>query len=207
MLHLERRHEALASPRVFRRRLVTAGALGTAMVAISLAIGIAGYMFFEALGALDAFLNAAMILSGMGPLHTPVTTGGKVFAALYALYSGFRRPRIAGVIFAPVAHRIFHRFHLAEEDLQEEGRKGGRKRRRAPPAEAVGGYDTPSRSSKRPLLLARRMSFGFSYSGESHHFLAASIEGNSMITRRTFGQSPSRASVNPPARGSGRRTA
>ena len=84
MQHFERRHQALASPQVYRRRLFMAGALGTVMVAISLAIGIAGYMVFEALGALDAFLNASMILSGMGPLHAPLTSGGKVFAALYA---------------------------------------------------------------------------------------------------------------------------
>ena len=126
MLQFERRHQALANPQVYRRRLITAGALGTVMVAISLAIGIAGYMFFEALGALDAFLNASMILSGMGPLHAPLTPGGKVFAALYALFSGFAVLGIAGVIFAPVAHRIFHRFHLAEEDLAEEARKGSR---------------------------------------------------------------------------------
>ena len=130
MLHFERRHDALASPQVYRRRLITAGALGTVMVAVSLAIGIAGYMYFEALGALDAFLNASMILSGMGPLHTPLTTGGKVFAALYALYSGFAVLGIAAVIFAPVAHRIFHRFHIAEEDMHDEDRTGGHKKAR-----------------------------------------------------------------------------
>jgi hypothetical protein len=124
MLQFERRHEALASPRVFRRRLIAAGALGIAMVAVSLLLGIVGYMFFETLDALDAFLNASMILSGMGPLHAPQTPGGKAFAALYALFSGFAVLGIAGVIFAPVAHRVFHRFHLAEEDLEEEGRKG-----------------------------------------------------------------------------------
>ena len=132
MLQFERRHQALASPRVFRRRLITAGALGTGMVAVSLLLGIVGYMFFETLGALDAFLNASMILSGMGPVHTPVTPGGKVFAALYALFSGFAVLGIAGVIFAPVAHRVFHRFHIAEEDLDEEVRKGeGKKKTRS----------------------------------------------------------------------------
>ncbi len=130
MLRFERRHQALASPQVFRRRLLTAGAIGTVMVVISLLAGIAGYMLFEALGPLDAFLNAAMILSGMGPLHTPLTTGGKVFAGLYALFSGFAVLGIAGVIFAPVAHRIFHRFHLAEEDMHDDDRTGGHKKRR-----------------------------------------------------------------------------
>ena len=131
MLSFEGRHEALASPGVYRRRLITAGALGTVMVAVSLAVGIAGYMFFEALGPLDAFLNAAMILSGMGPLHAPLTPGGKVFAGLYALFSGFAVLGIAGVIFAPVAHRVFHRFHLAEEDLHDEDRKGADAQRKA----------------------------------------------------------------------------
>jgi hypothetical protein len=113
-VRFERRHEALAPPEIYRKRLVTAGAVGGVLVALSLALGTAGYMFFEGLGALDAFLNASMILSGMGPLHNPASVGGKLFAALYALYSGFAVLAIAGIVFAPVVHRVFHRFHIDE---------------------------------------------------------------------------------------------
>ena len=112
----ERRNQRLASPEVFRRRLVTSGTVGLALVAISLAIGIAGYMGFERLAFVDAFLNASMILSGMGPLHNPATTSGKIFAGVYALYSGLAVLAIAAIVFAPVIHRILHRFHIEEAE-------------------------------------------------------------------------------------------
>jgi hypothetical protein len=106
----------LAPPETHRRRLITAGKVGLVTVSISLAIGIAGYMALENLGFVDAFLNASMILSGMGPLHNPQSTAGKVFAGLYAIYSGFAVLGIAAVVFAPVVHRIFHRLHIADTD-------------------------------------------------------------------------------------------
>ena len=106
----------LASRETHRRRVITAARLGLLLVALSLAVGMAGYMLFEHLGVVDAFVNAAMILSGMGPIHNPETTGGKVFAGLYALYSGFAVLIIAAIIFAPVIHRIFHRLHIADLD-------------------------------------------------------------------------------------------
>jgi len=112
----ERRHLPLAPPRVFRRRLITTGGVGLALVAASLVVGIAGYMFFEHLSPVDAFLNAAMILSGMGPLHNPATTGGKLFAGIYAIYCGFAVLGIAAIMFAPIVHRLFHRFHIAEAE-------------------------------------------------------------------------------------------
>jgi hypothetical protein len=93
------------------------------MVVVSLAIGIAGYMALEDLAFIDAFVNAAMILSGMGPLHDPQSVAGKVFAGLYAIYSGFAVIGISAVIFAPVVHRIFHRLHI--EDLGETGEAEG----------------------------------------------------------------------------------
>lgn len=73
-----------------------------------------GYHALEGLSWLDAFLNAAMLLGGMGPVAVPVTTGGKLFAGLYALYCGLVVIIAAGIILAPVAHRILHRFHLEE---------------------------------------------------------------------------------------------
>ena len=106
----------LASRETHRRRVVTAARFGLLLVAGSLGVGMAGYMFFEHLGFVDAFLNAAMILSGMGPVHNPESVAGKVFAGFYALYSGFAVLIIAAIIFAPVIHRIFHRLHIADSD-------------------------------------------------------------------------------------------
>jgi len=102
----------LAPPRVFARRLLASASVGLALVIASLAVGMAGYHGYEGLPWIDAFLNASMILSGMGPLLQPATTGGKIFAGVYALYSGLAVLVIAGVIFGPVVHRFLHRFHL-----------------------------------------------------------------------------------------------
>jgi len=106
----------LAPPHVFIRRLLTSAALGLTLVMLSLAVGMAGYHGYEGLSWLDAFLNASMILSGMGPLMQPATTGGKLFAGLYALYSGLAVLVIAGVMFGPVVHRFLHRFHIESGD-------------------------------------------------------------------------------------------
>jgi hypothetical protein len=109
-------HHPLADRQVFRRRLVGTGRIGLGLIALSLAIGIAGYAITEQLSLIDAFLNASMILSGMGPLHAPKTVAGKIFAACYALYSGFAVLGIAAIVFSPVMHRLFHRFHIADTD-------------------------------------------------------------------------------------------
>jgi hypothetical protein len=113
----------LASRAAFHRRLLTTGRFGAVVIAVSLAIGILGYRFIEGLPLVDAFLNASMILSGMGPLHNPQTTAGKIFAGCYAIYSGFAVLGIAAIIFAPVLHRLFHRFHIA--DTEGHARKDG----------------------------------------------------------------------------------
>lgn len=118
---LFRHTPGLASPRAFRRRLIGTGSLGLGLIVVSLAIGIAGYAITENLGFVDAFLNASMILSGMGPVHNPATTAGKLFAGFYALYSGFAVLGIAAIVFSPVVHRLFHRFHIVDTD--EEARK------------------------------------------------------------------------------------
>lgn len=114
-------HRVPLAPRErFRRRLIGTGTVGLILVAVSLAIGIGGYMGFEKLAFLDAFVNAAMILSGMGPLHNPETTGGKIFAGLYALYCGIAVLGIAALMFAPVIHRLFHRFHIDDADAADK---------------------------------------------------------------------------------------
>ncbi|MGH9885924.1 MAG: hypothetical protein ACREBE_10370 [bacterium] len=78
--------------------------------------GMLGYHHFEGLGWLDAFLNAAMLLGGMGPVELPRTPNGKLFAGFYALYAGLIFIVLAGVIGAPILHRLLHKFHWDAEE-------------------------------------------------------------------------------------------
>jgi hypothetical protein len=98
------------------RRFTRSALLGAVLIAVSLLVGMAGYHYFEALPWLDAFSNAAMILSGMGPLAQPLTPGGKVFAGLYALYSGLAVVLITGITFAPLVHAFLYRLHLETKE-------------------------------------------------------------------------------------------
>ncbi len=98
----------------FLRRLARAATVGIALIAVSLFAGMLGYHHFESLDWIDSYENAAMILSGMGPLHVPLTTAGKIFAGTYALFSGIAVLAIAGVIFAPVVHRLLHALHAEQ---------------------------------------------------------------------------------------------
>lgn len=86
-----------------------AGAAG--LLAVSLFIGVVGYEAFEHLTFLDALLNSAMLLGGMGPVNPPVTPGGKVFATFYALYAGLVFVVTAALLVTPLLHRLLHRFH------------------------------------------------------------------------------------------------
>ena len=100
----------LARPH-FARRVALHFAVALGLIVGSLALGMAGYMYFESLPWRDAFLNAAMLLGGMGPVDAPKTDGGKVFAGLYALYAGLLIVITAGVMLAPVLHRMMHKIH------------------------------------------------------------------------------------------------
>jgi hypothetical protein len=115
---METRFKPLAPPRVFARRLLASTATGLGLVVVSLGVGMAGYHGYEGLSWIDAFVNASMILSGMGPLAQPATTGGKLFAGCYALYSGLAVLIIAAVMFGPIVHRFLHRFHLEAEESE-----------------------------------------------------------------------------------------
>jgi len=111
-MNFEHRSEPLLHWPAFVRRLMVSSTLGLLLIILSLAAGMGGYHYCEGLTWLDAFTNAAMILSGMGPLAQPQTRGGKLFAGFYALYSGLAVIVIIGIIFAPVIHRFLHKFHL-----------------------------------------------------------------------------------------------
>ena len=108
----EHRAQPVIPPHQFIIRLAHSGIIALAVIVVSLFIGMAGYHILEGLSWIDAFLNASMLLGGMGPVNTPVTFGGKLFAGLYALYCGLAVILVAGIILAPVAHRILHRFHM-----------------------------------------------------------------------------------------------
>ena len=110
-MRYERRGERPLTRRAFARRLLIHFAVGGLLVLGSLAIGMAGYAYFEGLCGLDAFLNAAMLLGGMGPVESPATPMGKLFAGGYALYSGLVFLVLAGIVLAPVVHRVLHQFN------------------------------------------------------------------------------------------------
>jgi len=108
----EHRTQPVIPQHQFIIRLAHSGIVALALIVVSLFLGMSGYHILENQSWIDAFLNASMLLGGMGPVNTPITFGGKLFAGLYALYCGLVVIIVAGVILAPVAHRILHRFHM-----------------------------------------------------------------------------------------------
>lgn len=122
----EHRTDSLLPRRAFFTRLARTAGIGLILVAICLGIGMLGYHGFENLSWVDAFSNAAMILSGMGPMATLQTNGGKIFAGCYALFSGLAFITITGIVLSPVAHRFLHKFHL-ELDARKSAGKNSRK--------------------------------------------------------------------------------
>lgn len=112
----ERRHQPLVPFHEFLGRLVNHGTMAFALIAASLAIGMAGYHLFEGMELVDSYLDASMILAGMGPVATLQTTAGKVFAATYALFCGVVLIFATGIILAPVVHRVLHSFHIDDHD-------------------------------------------------------------------------------------------
>ena len=111
LLRLERHHHAPLPRRVFLLRLVAYLGLSGLLVGGSLLLGMWGYVHFESLSWTDAFLDSAMLLGGMGPVHVPVTQAGKLFAGCYALYAGLVFIVTAALMFTPVLHRLLHKFH------------------------------------------------------------------------------------------------
>lgn len=108
----ELRHQKVISRTAFAKRMARAIGLWALLTFGGLVIGMIGYSATEGMGLADAFVNAAMILSGMGPVDTLHTTAGKVFAGFYAILSGLIIVIGAGFVLAPVAHRVLHRFHV-----------------------------------------------------------------------------------------------
>jgi hypothetical protein len=111
----ESRHQSPLKRRQFAIRMVRHVGMAFALLAVSLGLGIVGYEAFEHLPFLDALLNSAMLLGGIGPVNAPVTSGGKLFASFYALYAGLVFIVTAALLLTPVVHRLLHRFHWKED--------------------------------------------------------------------------------------------
>jgi hypothetical protein len=115
----EQKHEKLAPLSVFARRMAVSVVMAGILIAVALFIGIIGYHRIAGFDWVDSILEASMILGGMGPVNPLTTTGAKMFASGYALFSGLVFIAIMGIVLAPVTHRMLHKFHIDEEDLQK----------------------------------------------------------------------------------------
>lgn len=111
----ETRNRPLLPRRDFYWRIAGHLAVATALIAFSLVLGMVGYMLTERMSALDAFLNAAMLLGGMGPVNQIATVAGKLFAGMFALYAGLVFVACATLVLAPVLHRVLHHFHVGDK--------------------------------------------------------------------------------------------
>lgn len=121
IIRYEYHHQPLLPRRKFLLRMIGHFVVASGIVAASLLMGMTGYRLFEGLSWIDALLNSAMLLGGMGPVNPMQTTAGKLFASFYALYSGLIFLLVAGILLAPLIHRLLHHFHLdGEEDRAEE---------------------------------------------------------------------------------------
>lgn len=110
----EHRTQPLLPRDQFYRRMLLHGGTATIIIAGSLLIGMLGYHYIEDQGWIDAYASATMILSGMGPLAPLKSDTGKIFAGTYALFSGIVFLSTVGLLIAPFAHRMLHRFHLEQ---------------------------------------------------------------------------------------------
>ncbi len=110
----EHKKQQLLPRSEFYRRIARSAALGAALIVGSLLVGILGYHFIGELTWIDAFLDASMILSGMGPLSQLHTDSAKLFAGCYAIYCGIALIGTTAIIFAPAVHRALHKFHLED---------------------------------------------------------------------------------------------
>jgi hypothetical protein len=124
----EGRRRPLAPFPVFMRRFAAHVVVAVLLIAGSLGLGMVGYHHYEHLAWLDAFLNAAMLLGGMGPVESPSSHGGKVFAGLYALYAGLVFLVAVSLMLAPVFHRMLHRFHLEADEGDSGGGAAGKRK-------------------------------------------------------------------------------
>jgi hypothetical protein len=129
-LRYEKKNEPLVSREVFLRRLGRNATVALSVIGVSMVVGIVGYRVLEGMDWIDAFLESAILLGGMGPIHAPTTVAGKLFAGVYALYAGVLVIGTAGVILAPIFHRLLHSLHAEDEDDEKKDEKAAGKSQR-----------------------------------------------------------------------------
>ncbi|QQR85939.1 MAG: hypothetical protein IPJ76_15215 [Flavobacteriales bacterium] len=112
----EHRSKPLLSRKRFIQRQVKYALFAVGFIGVSLGIGVWGYMFFGGFDAVDALLNASMILAGMGPMGELPDDAAKLFASFYALYSGIALLTTVGVVLAPLVHRLLHSLHVEQDE-------------------------------------------------------------------------------------------
>jgi len=115
----EQKTQKIAPFSVFIRRLECFIGVAILLILAALCIGIAGYHWITGLSWVDSLLNASMILGGMGPVSVLTTARAKIFASLYALFSGLVFIAVMGIVFSPMVHRMLHKFHVDNKDLQK----------------------------------------------------------------------------------------
>lgn len=115
----ERREEKLAPFSVFIRRMIRSLMISGILIVFVLLLGISGYHWIAGFGIVDSVLEASMILAGMGPVNSLTTNGAKLFASAYALFSGLVFIAVLGIVLAPITHRMLHKFHIDENDIDE----------------------------------------------------------------------------------------
>jgi len=116
LTQFETRRQPVASFGTFLQRMGVSLAMAGILIGLSLMAGMAGYQLLEGMTSVDAYLNASMLLAGMGPVGVLQTTAGKIFAATYALYCGVVLIVTTGIILAPVVHRVLHAIHADDDD-------------------------------------------------------------------------------------------
>lgn len=111
-------HSSHMPRRLFVWRLLRNSVIGVTIILVSLGLGMLGYHHFESMSWIDAYINAAMILSGMGPVATEMTDKGKIFAGTYALFSGVIFLVTIGIVIAPIIHWFFIKFRMVDPNLK-----------------------------------------------------------------------------------------
>ena len=114
----ERHHEKLAPISIYVQRVVASIGIALLLILVCLLIGIAGYHLIAGFNFVDSLLEASMILGGMGPVRELPNETAKVFASIYALFSGVIFIALMGIILSPTAHRVMHKFHIDDQDVK-----------------------------------------------------------------------------------------
>lgn len=122
-LQYEHKSQPVVPREVFLRRLGRNATVALSIIGVSLVVGMIGYSALEGMDLLDAFLETAMLLGGMGPIHAPTTAAGKIFAGVFALYSGVLVIGTAGIILAPIFHRVLHALHVEDDEDEKKGER------------------------------------------------------------------------------------